>query len=45
MFHQSIPFATFGGLSLIAALSFIFLPETCGIAIPETLEEGENLGK
>ena len=44
MFHESIAFATYGGLSLLAALSFLFLPETCGVAIPETLEEGENIG-
>ena len=35
----------FGVLSLIAGVTTLLLPETMGRDLPESLEDGENLGK
>lgn len=40
-----LPPLIFGVISLVAAFLTIFLPETRGFALPETIEDGENFGK
>lgn len=35
----------FGSLSLFGALATMLLPETMDIPMPQTLEEGNNLGR
>ncbi|XP_066288727.1 organic cation transporter protein-like [Branchiostoma lanceolatum] len=40
-----LPYLIFGGLSILAGLSALLLPETRGVRLPDTLEEGENFGK
>lgn len=40
-----LPPACFGILPLIGAALCLFLPETVGCTLPETLEDGENFGK
>ncbi|XP_072034282.1 organic cation transporter protein-like [Amphiura filiformis] len=40
-----IPLSIFGVLSLVAGLVTLLLPETMDRDLPETLEDGENLGK
>ncbi|XP_021503412.1 solute carrier family 22 member 1 isoform X2 [Meriones unguiculatus] len=42
---QALPLILFGVLSLIAGAMTLLLPETKGMALPETIEEVENLGK
>ncbi|XP_071511134.1 organic cation transporter protein-like [Diadema antillarum] len=39
-----LPLVIFGSLSIIAGIVSVFLPETRGKKIPETIEEGENIG-
>ncbi|OQV14656.1 Carcinine [Hypsibius exemplaris] len=41
----ALPLAVFGGLCLFAAISALFLPETVGRDLPQTLAEGEAMGK
>ena len=40
----SLPLVIYGSFSVVAGLLPLFLPETLGQKLPETLEEGENLG-
>nr|XP_006811513.1 PREDICTED: organic cation transporter protein-like [Saccoglossus kowalevskii] len=40
-----LPFLIFGVSSVIAGLLVLLLPETTGVPLPETLEEGEMFGK
>ena len=40
-----LPLTIFGVLSLIAGAATLLLPETMNRELPETLEDGENLGK
>eukprot|EP00058_Branchiostoma_floridae_P003256 XP_002588744.1 hypothetical protein BRAFLDRAFT_238294 [Branchiostoma floridae] len=40
-----LPYLIFGGLSVLAGLAAMLLPETRGVRLPDTLEEGENFGK
>ncbi|XP_078688676.1 organic cation transporter protein-like [Branchiostoma floridae x Branchiostoma belcheri] len=40
-----LPYLIFGGLSVVAGLAALLLPETRGVRLPDTLEEGENFGK
>lgn len=39
-----MPMMMFGGLSLLAGLLTLTLPETRGLRLPQTLEEAESLG-
>ena len=39
-----LPLVIYGSVSVAAGLLTLFLPETLGQKLPETLEEGENLG-
>ncbi|XP_035680041.1 organic cation transporter protein-like isoform X1 [Branchiostoma floridae] len=40
-----LPYLIFGALSVVAGLAAMLLPETLGVRLPDTLEEGENFGK
>lgn len=40
-----LPPIIFGVVPLIGAITVIFLPETLGITLPETIEDAENFGK
>ncbi|KAI8504682.1 hypothetical protein Bbelb_178000 [Branchiostoma belcheri] len=40
-----LPYLIFGALSVVAGLAAMLLPETLGVPLPDTLEEGENFGK
>ena len=40
-----VPFITFGGLSVLAALLVMILPETGEEDLPDTVREAENLGE
>lgn len=42
--HPMMPMMMFGGLSLLAGLLTLTLPETRGLRLPQTLEEAESLG-
>lgn len=39
-----IPTIVFGLLALLSGISTLFLPETCGHQLPETLDDGERFG-
>ncbi|XP_057331894.1 organic cation transporter protein [Microplitis mediator] len=39
-----VPATTFGGFALIAGFMALYLPETAGHPMPETLEDGEKFG-
>ncbi|XP_054752662.1 organic cation transporter protein-like [Lytechinus pictus] len=39
-----LPLVIYGSVSVIAGLLTLFLPETLGQKLPETIEEGENFG-
>ena len=39
-----LPLVIYGSVSVLAGLLTLFLPETLGQKLPETLEEGENFG-
>ncbi|CAG0878580.1 unnamed protein product [Darwinula stevensoni] len=43
--HEFVPIVVFGASSLIAGLLALFLPETKGQRIPETLEDAERVAK
>ena len=43
MHNKYIPPAVFGSLSSLAGMSTFFLPETTGLPLPETLEDGERM--
>ncbi|XP_045131418.1 LOW QUALITY PROTEIN: organic cation transporter protein-like [Portunus trituberculatus] len=40
--HWAIPTTIFGGLSVVASFVICLLPETCGRALPNTVEDIEN---
>ncbi|EDL83056.1 rCG44895, isoform CRA_b [Rattus norvegicus] len=42
---QALPLILFGVLGLTAGAMTLLLPETKGVALPETIEEAENLGR
>merc|ERR1719495_161537 len=42
--HPDAPFYIIGILGLLGMLPGIFLPETAGISLPNTMEEAKNLG-
>lgn len=42
---QVLPLILFGVLGLTAGAMTLLLPETKGVALPETIEEAENLGR
>lgn len=44
-FDPKIPAFIFGVVSLISGLWVLFLPETNGQPMPESIEDGENFGK
>ncbi|XP_076042786.1 solute carrier family 22 member 13-like [Oratosquilla oratoria] len=39
--HHALPLMVFGGLSLLGAAVTLLLPETMGVALPQTLEQAE----
>ena len=41
---KPLPLLIFGSLALIAAIAVLFLPETYGFELPQTIEESENFG-
>lgn len=42
---KPFPLIIFGTLAFIGGLLSLYLPETLGKELPETIEEGENFGK
>ncbi|XP_072437346.1 solute carrier family 22 member 2-like [Chiloscyllium punctatum] len=44
-FWIEMPLVVFGVISLIAGILVLFLPETMGITLPETIEEAETIGR
>lgn len=44
-YFQSLPYLIMGGASLVAAVSSLFLPETAGMDLPDTVYEIENFEK
>ncbi|XP_038659852.1 solute carrier family 22 member 2-like [Scyliorhinus canicula] len=40
-----MPLVVFGVIALIAGALVLFLPETMGMALPETIEDAENIGR
>lgn len=42
---KPFPLIIFGSLAFIGGLLSLYLPETLGKTLPETIEEGENFGK
>ncbi|XP_052827138.1 organic cation transporter protein isoform X3 [Octopus bimaculoides] len=44
-FGVGLPVIFFGIFSIIAGLLSLFLPETKGCSLPDTFEEGENIGR
>ncbi|EDV98284.1 organic cation transporter protein [Drosophila grimshawi] len=45
MFRAWLTPFIFGVFSIVAVIGTIFLPETRGLPLPETLEDGENFGR
>ena len=43
MHNKNIPLAVFGTLSLLAGAAIFLLPQTTGLPLPETLEDGEMM--
>ncbi|KAG1652083.1 Organic cation transporter 1 [Nymphon striatum] len=43
--NEFLPLVIFGIISIVTCVLYIFLPETGGKELPQTLEDGENLGK
>ena len=44
-FGKALPLIVFGGLSVIAGLLSLILPETSGKLLPETIDDAVNFGK
>lgn len=44
-FGTALPLIIFGGLSVVAGVLSLFLPETMGRILPETIDDAENFGK
>jgi len=44
-YGAQVPLAIFGVISLLAALLVTFMPETSNTPLPDTIKEGEQLGK
>ena len=42
---QELPLIIFASFSLVGGIMVLMLPETLGRKLPETLEEGERIGK
>lgn len=42
---EILPILAFGSASLAAGILSLFLPETAGLKLPDTLEEAENIEK
>ena len=43
-FWAPLPLVIYGSVSVVAGVFTLFLPETLGHKLPETIEEGENYG-
>lgn len=44
-FGVGLPVVCFGIFAIIAGLLSLFLPETKGYSLPDTFEDGENIGR
>lgn len=44
-FGKALPLIVFGGLSVLAGLLSLILPETNGRILPETIQDAINFGK
>lgn len=44
-FQVQMPLLIFGGLSILGAIVTLFLPETCGENLPDTIEAANEFGK
>lgn len=44
-YEERLPIVVFGVFAMIASFLVTFLPETAHHKLPDTIEEGENLGK
>merc|ERR1719184_489952 len=45
VYGDTVPLAVFGVIALLAALLVTFMPETSNTPLPDTIKEGEQLGK
>ena len=43
-FGQALPLIIFGSLSVVAGLFALYLPETIGRPLPESIEDGVKFG-
>ena len=43
--YSFLPLMIFGSFAFISGVLALFLPETLGIKLPDTIEEAENIGK
>ena len=41
----ALPLLIFGGLSVVAGLLVLFLPETSNTILPDTVEDAKNFGR
>ena len=45
VYGAQVPLTIFGVISLMAAVLVTFMPETSSTPLPDTIKEGEELGK
>ena len=44
-FGTALPLIIFGGLAVVAGVLSLFLPETKGTVLPETIADAEQFGR